>query len=77
MIIETIVLTGFVFASTALATLAFERSMDVLHGPYIEGRNTVNPAMAALARFWRPAREAAEDLRWKARNVAYFASVIA
>jgi hypothetical protein len=31
----------------------------------------------ALKRFWRPVREAADGFSWKARNVAYFASVIA
>ena len=77
MIIETIVLTAFVFASTTLAAVAVERRMDVLHGSYIEGRDAANPAMVALAGFWRPMREAAEGFRWKARNVAYFASVIA
>ena len=76
MIIETIALVGFVFAATALAALVFERRMDVLHGPYIEGRNVAHPAVA-LKRFWMPVLEAADGFRWKARNVAYFASVIA
>jgi hypothetical protein len=76
MIIETLVLVGFVFAATTLAAIVFERRMDVLHGPYIEGRN-VSRAAIALNRFWTPVREAADGFRWKARNVAYFASVIA
>jgi hypothetical protein len=76
MIIETIVLVGFVFAATVLAAIVFERRMDVLHGPYIEGRSVSYPAIA-LNRFWTPVREAADSFRWKARNVAYFASVIA
>ena len=76
MIIETIAVVGFVFAATALAAIVFERRMDVLHGPYIEGRN-VSYSAIALNRFWTPAREAADGFRWKARNVAYFASVIA
>jgi hypothetical protein len=76
MIIETIVLVGFVFAATALAAVVFERRMDVLHGPYIEGRNVSHPTIA-LKRFWTPVREAADGFSWKARNVAYFASVIA
>lgn len=76
MITETIALLGFVFAATALAAVAFERRMDVLHGPYIEGRNVPQPAIA-LKRFWMPVLEAADGFSWKARNVAYFASVIA
>jgi hypothetical protein len=76
MIIATIVLVGFVFAATVLAAVVFERRMDVLHGPYIEGRNVSYPAIA-LNRFWTPVRETTDGFRWKARNVAYFASVIA
>ena len=76
MIIETIAVMGFVFAATALAAIVFERRMDVLHGPYIEGRNVSHPAIA-LNWFWTRVREAADGFRWKAWNVAYFASVIA
>ena len=76
MTIETIALLGFIFAATALAAMIFERRMDVLHGPYIEGRGVPHPAMA-LQLFWMPVREAADGFSWKARNVAYFASVIA
>jgi len=76
MIIHTIAVLGFVFAATALAAFVYERRMDVLHGPYIEGRNVPHLDMA-LTRFWMPIREAADGFRWKARNVAYFASVIA
>jgi len=76
MTIETIALMGLVFAATALAAIIFERRMDVLHGPYIEGRNVPHPA-TALKRFWMPVREAADGFGWKVRNVAYFASVIA
>jgi hypothetical protein len=36
--IETLGLLGFTFAATALAVLAYERRMDVLYGPYIQGR---------------------------------------
>jgi hypothetical protein len=75
MIIETITISGFVFAVTALAAIVCERRMDVLHGPYIEGRNVSHSA--ALTRLWTPIRESANGFRWKARNVAYFASVIA
>lgn len=76
MTIETSALLGFIFAAAALAAIVFERRMDVLHGPYIEGRSVPHPAMA-LQRFWTPVREAADGFNWKARNVAYFASIIA
>jgi hypothetical protein len=76
MITGTIALLSFVFAATALAAIVFERRMDVLHGPYIEGRD-VPHAATAFKRFWMPVREAADGFGWKARNVAYFASVIA
>jgi hypothetical protein len=76
MTIETIAILGFVFAAVALAAIVFERRMDVLHGPYIEGRSVPHPAIT-LKRFWMPLRKAAEGFGWKARNVAYFASVLA
>jgi hypothetical protein len=76
MIIDTIAVTGFVFAAAALAALVFERRMDVLYGPYIEGRNVSHRGLA-LMRFWVPVRQAADGFRWKARNVTYFAFVIA
>jgi hypothetical protein len=38
MTIETIAFLGFVFAATTLAAMAYERRMDVLYGPYLEGR---------------------------------------
>jgi hypothetical protein len=37
--IEIVVAIGLVFAAAALARFAYEREMDVLYGPYIEGRN--------------------------------------
>lgn len=71
MTIETIGLLGFVFAAAALVAMAYERRMDVLYGPYIEGRASV------VERFWKPVlRSAADGFRWKARNMAYLASVI-
>jgi hypothetical protein len=41
MTIETIAFLGFVFAATTLAAMAYERRMDVLYGPYLEGRTTI------------------------------------
>ena len=75
MIIETIAFLGFVFAATTLGAMAYERRMDVLHGPYIEGR-MVADAGIATERLWQPLHSVADALRWKARNVVYLASVI-
>lgn len=36
--IDIVAAIGLVFAAAALGRLAYERRMDVLHGPYIEGR---------------------------------------
>jgi hypothetical protein len=70
MILETIGV-GFVFAAAALF---YERQMDVLYGPYIEG--CVKDG-AGLVNLLESARAVANGLRWKAVNMAYVASVIA
>jgi hypothetical protein len=70
MIIETIALAGFVFAAVTLGVTAYERHMDVLHGPYIEGR------AADTERLWQPLQAATSALQWKARNVIYLTSAI-
>ncbi|SDS17910.1 hypothetical protein [Bradyrhizobium canariense] len=72
MTIETIAIPGAVFAAATFAAVTYERRMDVLYGPYIEGRATFS-----AAQFWQPVHAAADRLGWKARNVIYFASVIA
>jgi hypothetical protein len=38
--IEIIGLLGFAFTATAFAMIAYERRLDVLYGPYIQGRET-------------------------------------
>lgn len=74
MTIETIALAGFVFAAAAFAAVAYERRMDVLYGPYIEGR----PGRArSVERFWQPMRSAADYVRWKAGNFSCLAVMIA
>jgi hypothetical protein len=75
MIIETIALVGFAFAAVTLGATAYERHMDVLHGPYIEGRAVARASIAA-ERLWQPLQSASEALQWKARNVVYLTSVI-
>jgi hypothetical protein len=72
--IETIGLLGFVFTATALAATAYERRMDVLHGPYIRGRTE---RRVGLSVFLKPAQSAVDRLRWKARGMIYVASIIA
>ena len=38
--IEIAIVIGLVFAAASLGRFAYERHMDVLYGPYIEGRDT-------------------------------------
>jgi hypothetical protein len=75
MTIETIALAGFVFAAAALAALVYERRMDVLYGPYIEGRS--GRAGTSIERFWTPMRSAADYFRWKAGIFSCLAVMIA
>jgi hypothetical protein len=56
--IEIIGLLGFAFTATAFAMIAYERRLDVLYGPYIQGRaggfsvkRLWNPASSAIDRF--------------------------
>jgi hypothetical protein len=72
MIVETIALVSVAFAAVTLVMTAYERHMDVLHGPYIEGRVDARSA----ERLWQPLQSATEALQWKARNVVYLTSVI-
>jgi hypothetical protein len=72
--IETIGLLGFVFAATALAPMAYERSMDVLHGSYLEDRAVGEPRHSARP-LWKPS--VSDRVRRKARNAIYLASIIA
>jgi hypothetical protein len=76
MTIETIAFLGFVFAATTLAAMAYERRMDVLYGPYLEGRAR-DRARPTPERFWKPVRSAADRLLWKVRGMVYLPSVIA
>ena len=62
MTIETIAFLGFVFAATTLATMAYERRMDVLYGPYLE-RRAGGHVRLSTERFWKPMHSAAERLR--------------
>jgi hypothetical protein len=73
---EIIGIVGSVFAATVFGAWMYERRMDVLYGPYIEGRaRTTN-----IASVWAPARSIAgrvmDRLNWKARNIVYLAALI-
>jgi hypothetical protein len=74
MTIETIAIVASVAAATAVAAFVHERRMDVLHGPYIEGRaRPKTPARRLLVR--TPA--IFDRFRWNTRNVIYLTSIIA
>jgi hypothetical protein len=69
---EILGLLGSVFAAAALAAIAFERRMDVLHGSYLERLGAqCHPAR----QLWTPS--AIDRLRWKTQNVIHLASIIA
>jgi len=69
-------LLGFVFAATVFGTVMYERRMDVLYGPYIEGRARTN----RVAVVWHPVRAVAgrlmDRLNWSARNAHYLAWLV-
>jgi hypothetical protein len=68
-------ISGFVFALTTTGVLVYEHETDVLHGPYIEGRERTH-AFAATFVFARAVGEAMiEHLNWKARDAVYLASL--
>jgi hypothetical protein len=72
-IIEIIVAVGLVFAAASLGRFAYERQMDVLHGPYIEGRNK-RPVPRIIA---KPPLSLFDRLRFKLRGMVYLASIVA
>ena len=71
--IEIAGVTGLVFAAAALGRLAYERRMDVLHGPYIEGRNTES-VLDIIATALAPV---IDRLRYRLRGMIYLASIVA
>jgi hypothetical protein len=76
MTIETMAIIGFVFAAATLAVMAYERRLDVLYGPYVEGR-AGSRAGPSFGHFWKPIQAAADRFGWKVRNIVYLSSVIA
>jgi hypothetical protein len=70
---EIIATVGLVFAATTAGRIAYERRMDVLHGPYIEGRDGSDSASPPAD----PLRRLTDRLRWKLRGAIYLASIAA
>ena len=71
--IEIAIVAGLVFVAASLGRFAYERHMDVLHGPYIEGRDT-RPVLRVIA---RSLLTTADRLRFKLRGMIYLASIAA
>lgn len=74
--IETIGLisvVGFVFAAATLGRVAYERHMDVLYGPYIEGRNK-HPRLGSVV---KPRHPLIDRLPWRMRDRVNLTSITA
>jgi len=75
-ILAAATIVALVVTATTLFAFVFERRMDVLHGPYIEGRERQLKAST-----WSIVASIAEPtvdrLRWKARNVPYITGLFA
>jgi hypothetical protein len=70
--IEIAAVIGLVFAAASLGRLAYERQMDVLHGPYIEGRSA-EPVLRSIA---KPLAPIIDHLRFKLRGMAYLTAIV-
>ena len=71
---ELIALLGGVTAAAAGVALVIERRMDVLYGPFIEGRanfQTPEKNLLELASCF------VDHVRWKMRNMMYLTSILA
>jgi hypothetical protein len=75
--IELIAMSAAAVAVAATATgvaLIVERRMDVLYGPFIEGRASFPTPEQKLLEF---ASSVVDQLRWKMRNMMYLTSIVA
>jgi hypothetical protein len=72
--IELIAVLSILAPSAVWAAVTIERRMDVLYGPYIEGRAGGETALQQLAAL---TSSLVDDLRWRARNVMYVTSLVA
>ena len=59
--IEILGLLGLALTATGLATIVYQRRMDVLYGPYIQNR-AGGRADLLMRRFWNPASSAIDRL---------------
>jgi len=76
-IFEAVTFVAFVMVATTLVhwlRWVIERRMDVLHGPYLEGRK--GPSHPLLSARFQAIACLAEQLRWKARNIMYVTSLV-
>jgi hypothetical protein len=78
---ELIAFIGSVFIAATLIAKLYERRQDVLHGPYIEGRDVQHPFkgitdLLAQSIHLGELRQSFARLGWKARNVSTFAFAI-
>jgi hypothetical protein len=71
--IEIVIAIGLVFVAASLGRFAYERQMDVLYGPYIEGRNP-QPVLRLIVQLLLPI---ADRLRFKLRGLVYLAAIAA
>jgi hypothetical protein len=72
-------IVSVVFIATSLIAKGLERRQDVLHGPYIEGRQTRRPfdgVTGLLKQAGSVLRLNAAQLNWKMRNLSCLASAI-
>jgi hypothetical protein len=76
-----IAIPGLVFIAAALLAKLDQRRQDVLHGPYIEGRDGRHPLNGFTQRLAQAIHSS--ELRrsfayfgWKFRNVSIFASAV-
>jgi hypothetical protein len=81
MISEIIAIAGSVFIAASLTAKLHQRRQDVLHGPYIEGRDVGHPLRSVMERLAQAIlsselRQHVARLGWRVRDVSYFASVI-
>jgi hypothetical protein len=67
---------GVCFHDGHAAATLYERRMDVLHGPDIQGRGE-RRLILPLERMQKLIRSATDRLRWKLRPVIHLASIIA
>ncbi len=66
MTVETIGIIGVAgcaFVAATLGRVAYQRRMDVLYGPYVEGR----PKLSLLSLIFSPPLPFVDRLRWRMR----------